>query len=210
MINDIVTADALIGKTVLSKVSGNKLGEVEDIYIDPIQGLMKGLTIKNSKGKMGGLDYNDIYSFGKDAIMAVADEKIVPLEDNWIKQHSHAKKHLLGINIVTETGNLIGKVADIHVRLASPPVVIYEVGETVLDRWLGRDFFIPASAGTAFSSDAERIVISNEAANSAAPSLTALFSAGNTPHHVENVPGNAVADDRFEERETVLQRRNTA
>lgn len=211
MINDIVRAETLIGKTVLSKVSGNKLGEVDDLYIDPIEGLLKGVTIKNSKGRMGGLDYNDIYSFGKDAIMAIADEKIVPLEENWVKHHSHAKRHLMGINVVTESGNLIGKVADIHVRLSAPPVVIYEVGETVLDRWLGRDFFIPASAGTALSSNAERIVISNEAAQGAASSLRALFSAGSSaaPLSAENAPGNAGVDDHLDDRETVLRRRNT-
>lgn len=209
MINDFVNADDLIGKPVLSKVSGNKLGEVADLYVDPIQGVLKGITIKNAKGRFGGLDYNDIYSFGKDAIMASADENIVPLEENWVKQHSHAKKHLVGINVVTESGNLIGKVVDIHVRLSAPPVVVYEIGETVLDRWLGRDFFIPASAGTALSDNAERIVISNESARGAAPSLKALIAAENQPLYVNNTPGNAPIDPGIDERETVLRRRNT-
>lgn len=219
---NIVTADALIGMTVLSKVSGNKLGEVADLFIDPMKGVLMGLTIKNSKGDLGGLDYNDVSSFGEDAVMANADDKIVPLEDNWVKTHSHAKKHLMGINVVTESGNLIGKVADIYVRLSAPPIVIYEIGETVLDRWLGRDFFIPASAGTALSNNAERIVISNEAANAAAPTLKALFTEQNSPLYVDNTSRDVIAEDRFDprlehrandrvdEQETILRRRNTA
>lgn len=209
MINDIVTADALIGKAVLSKVSGNKLGDVEDLFIDPVKGVLMGLTIKNSKGHLGGLDYNDVYSFGKDAIMAVADEKIVPLEDNWLTQHSHAKKHLVGINVVTESGNLIGKIASIHVRLTPPPIVIYEIGETIIDRWLGRDFFIPASAGVALSNNAERIVIADEAAETAAPTLTGIFSGGEEPLYGENERIEIIDDEFFDEEETVLRRRRT-
>lgn len=193
---DVVKADTLIGKPVLSKVSGNKLGEVADLYIDPIKGLLMGLTINNSKDRLGGLDFNDVYSFGEDAVMAEGDDRIVPLDENWVKTHPHAKKHLTGINVVTESGNLIGKVTDIYIRLASPPVVIYEVGETVLDRWLGRDFFIPASSGTAVSNNAERIVVSDEAAKTAAPTLKALFSGENAHLPNDNRAVSAAADNR--------------
>ncbi len=173
---DIVPVNNLIGKTVLSRATGNKLGEVYDLYIDPIEGLLIGVTIKAADGVMGGLEYNDIYSFGQDAVMADKDEAVMPLQDNWLESHSHAKKHLIGVKIVTESGKLLGNVSDIYVQLTPPPHVIYEVRESVFDKLLGRSFFMFASAGSALSNNAERIVVPNATAANAASNLADLSS----------------------------------
>lgn len=175
MVENIVTADDLIGMPVLSRETGNKLGEVFDLYINPIEGVLKGVTIQAPNGKIGGIDYKDIFSFGEDAVMANADASVVPLEKGWVEDHSHAKKHLLGTNVITEGGKLLGQIGAIYVRLTPPPVVIYEVRESVLDKLLGRSLFIFASAGTALSKNAERIVVPDNAAAEAAPSLTELM-----------------------------------
>ncbi len=176
MTDNIVSIDALIGKTVLSRATGNTLGQVYDLYIDPVEGLLMGLTIQAPNGEMGGLDYKNVYSFGQDAVMANDDDSIVALESGWIDSHSHAKKHLLGIKIVTESGNLLGQVANIYVRLTPPPIAVYEVRESVLDKLLGRNLFIPASTGNALSSKAERIVVSNDAGTNGAASLAELVN----------------------------------
>lgn len=176
MSENIVSIDALIGKTVLSRTTGNLLGQVYDLYIDPIEGLLMGLTIALPTGKMGGLDYKKVYSFGQDAVMAADDDAIIALDDDWVATHSHAKRHLLGIKIVTESGNLLGQVSNIFVRLTPPPIAVYEVRESIMDKLLGRNLFIPASTGHALSSSAERIVVSNDAAANGAPTIAALVS----------------------------------
>lgn len=178
---NVVSIDALIGKTVLSRTTGNLLGHVHDLYIDPVEGLLMGLTIRAPNGKMGGLDYKKVYSFGQDAVMANDDEAIVSLDDDWVATHSHAKRHLLGIKIVTESGNLLGQVAGIYIRLTPPPIAIYEVRESVLDKLLGRNLFIPASTGNALSSSAERIVVSNNAHANGASTIAELVNRGNSP-----------------------------
>ena len=181
MANNVVAADDLIGMPVLSRETGNKLGEVYDLYIDPIEGLLKGVTIEAPNGKIGGIDYKDIFSFGEDAVMANADRSVVPLEKGWVENHSHAKKHLLGTNVITEGGKLLGQIGNIYVRLMSPPIAIYEIRESVLDKLLGRNVFIFASSGTALSSNAERIVVPDNVAAGAAPSLTELMNRTNQP-----------------------------
>lgn len=181
MISDIVTADTLIGMTVLSKATGNKLGAVQDLYIDPIEGLLKGVTIQTADGKFAGIDYKNIYSFGQDAVMAARDEDIVPVKEEWVESHSHAKKHLFGVKIVTESGNLLGHVANVYVRLSEPPFAIYEVRESIIDKLLGRGFFMFASAGRALSDNAERIVVPDAAAQNAAANLTELMNRMNAP-----------------------------
>ncbi|MBA3632840.1 MAG: PRC-barrel domain-containing protein [Acidobacteria bacterium] len=201
MINNIVSIDDLIGKTVLSRTTGNKLGEVYDLYIDPVEGLLVGLTIQASDNVFSGLEYKGIHSFGKDAVMANDDDSVVPLKDGWLENHSHAKKHLKGIKIVTDGGNLLGQVANIFVRLTPPPVIIYEVRESVLDKLLGRNFFIYASNSSALSNNAERIVVPNDTLNSAASSLTNLV----TPQ--ANVPNQneIVIDSNDNEKETIVR-----
>lgn len=189
MNGNVVAADTLIGMTVLSRTTGNRLGEVSDLYIDPIEGLLKGLTIRTENGKLGGIDYKDIYNFGQDAVMAEHDDAVVPINDEWIEGHPHAKKHLLGVKIVTESGNLLGNVGDIFVSLAAPPSVIYEVRDSVFDKLLGRSFYILAASGKALSNNAERIVVPDDASARASKSLSELAAraAGGTG----NIPTEA-------------------
>jgi len=199
MIENIVSIDALIGKTVLSRTTGNTLGQVYDLYIDPVEGLLMGLTIQAPNGKLGGLDYKKVFSFGQDAVMANDDESVVALDNEWVENHSHAKKHLLGIKIVTENGNLLGTVANIFVRLTPPPVAIYEVRESVLDKLLGRNMFIPASSGNALSNKAERIVVSSDATANAASSLSELVNRANQPVARHNAAIMSAPGDNEEE-----------
>lgn len=192
--SDVVSIDNLIGKTVLSRTTGNKLGEVYDLYIDPVEGLLIGLTVKAPNDIFGGLDYKNVHSFGHDAVMANDDDSIVPLKNEWLENHPHARKHLLGVNIVTDGGNLLGQVANVFVRLSPPPLAAYEVRESVLDKLLGRNFYIFASEGSALSSNAERIVVANEARTHAASSLTELFNRRETPRAGVSIKGNEDAE----------------
>src|SRR5215203_3042589 len=155
MVNDVIEIDKIVGMGVLSRTTGNKLGEVYDLYIDPAQGVLMGITIKAPNGKLGGIDYRNIYSFGKDAVMANDESQIAVLTDEWVTQHPHAKKHLIGTNILTEAGNHLGEIGNIFVRLTSPPAVIYELRGSMWDNLMGRNMFIYAAHAGALSSNAE-------------------------------------------------------
>jgi uncharacterized protein YrrD len=184
MLNDVIGIDKIVGMPVLSRTSGNKLGEVYDLYIDPAQGILMGITIKAPNGKLGGIDYTNIYSFGKDAVMVNDESQITVLNDEWVEQHPHAKKHLIGTNVMTEAGNHLGEIGNIYVRLTSPPMVIYELRGSMWDSLVGRNTFIYAASAGAISSNAERIIVPNAVVSSAASSLNELInhpvSAGGT------------------------------
>lgn len=205
MISNVVTADNLIGMTVLSRSTGNRLGAVQDLYIDPIEGVLKGVTVQMPDGKFGGIDYKNIYSFGQDAVMANDDESIVAIKDDWVENHSHAKKHLVGTKIVTESGNLLGQVAAIHVRLSAPPIVVYEVRETILDKLLGRGFFVLASAGRALSDNAERIVVPEDTAKTAAPTLAELVNRTGAPVQNNAPRKSLIIHTPDDEEETIVR-----
>ncbi len=176
MLNDVIEIDKIVGMTVLSRTTGNKLGEVYDLYIDPMQGILMGVTIKAPNGKLGGIDYRNIYSFGKDAVMVNDDSQITVLTDEWVTQHPHAKKHLVGTNVMTEGGNHLGEIGNIFVRLTTPPAVIYELRGSLWDNLMGRNHFIYAAHAGALSSNAERMIVPNAVVNNAASNLNDLVT----------------------------------
>lgn len=176
MVNDVFEIDKIIGMPVLSRATGNKLGEVYDLYIDPLQGILMGITIKAPNGKLGGVDYGNVYNFGKDAVMINDESQITPLTDEWVAQHPHAKKHLIGTNVLTEAGNHLGAISNIFVRLTSPPMVIYEMHGSMWDSLLGRGLYMYAANAGALSSNAERMIVPNTVVNNSASSLPELLN----------------------------------
>ena len=110
--NDVLPLNSLAGKAILSIATGNKLGIVRDSYIDPVNGVLIGLTLATIDDKIAVLDYQNIHKFGSDALMAASDEAIKIVEDkpfpNWPNSHD-----LIGTKLITESGSLLGKIADI-------------------------------------------------------------------------------------------------
>ena len=176
MVNDVIEIDKVIGMPVMSRATGNKLGEVYDLYIDPAQGILMGITIKAPNGKLGGLDYRNVYSFGKDAVMVNDESHVTILNDEWVAQHPHAKKHLIGTNVLTEGGNHLGEIGNVYVRLTSPPAVVYEMRGSMWDSLLGRNMFIYAAHAGALSSNAERMIVPNAVVSNAASNLKDLLN----------------------------------
>jgi len=176
MVNDVIEIDKIIGMSVLSRASGNKLGEVYDLYIDPAQGILMGITVKAPNGKFGGIDFRNVYSFGQDAVMVNDENHVTLLNEEWIAQHPHAKKHLIGTNVLTEGGNHLGEIGNIFVRLTSPPAVIYEMRGSMWDSLMGRNLFIYAAHAGALSSNAERMIVPNAVVGNAASSLSELIN----------------------------------
>lgn len=64
--------------------------------------------------------------------------------------------------------------ANVYVHLAPPPLAVYEVRESLLDKLLGRGLFIPASLGRALSDDAERIIVPEDTSRTTTASLEEL------------------------------------
>lgn len=174
-VRDVLPIGALVGMTVLSRATGNKLGTVRDLLVDPVNGRLLGLTVDVAGGGVGLLGYNDIYSFGRDAIMAESDDSVRPPDENLPVNLPRAREQLVGTTVITESGRLLGQIADVFVTLQPPPFVAYAVRESIFDRLLGRELFILASAGHALSNDAERLVVPDETADTAASNISDLI-----------------------------------
>jgi uncharacterized protein YrrD len=173
-VRDVLPVGSLSGKMILSLRTGNKLGVLEDLFIDPINGVVLGITVTGPNGEKLGLRYDDIYSFGHDAVMAVSEEPLKPLEEMDLASFPRAAG-LIGTKILTVSGNMLGQIRNVFVTLQPPPVVVYSVGESMLDRLLGREFYILASAGNALSDDTERLVVPDATAENSGRSIDALL-----------------------------------
>lgn len=163
----------LTGKAILSLESGDKLGRVSDVLLDPVNGLLLGLSVENETESLE-LPYQQIYSIGKDAVMAVSDDSI-RIEAPHDGISSRRARELLGTQVIMESGEILGEIADILVTLKPPPAVLYEVRRSMLDSLLGRTFFIPASIGNVLSADAKRLLVPDITAEIATDEISELI-----------------------------------
>ncbi len=174
-ITDVLAIKSLSGKSVLSLATGNKLGEVREVFVDPVNGVILRMTVATVGGSLGEVDYGEIYSFGNDAIMANIDDSVRPLGPEEFASGRNAKE-LFGTNLITESGNLLGQIANIFVTVRPPPFVLYEIRASLMDRLLGRGIFIPASAGHALSDDSQRLVVPDDTAVNASADIAGLVN----------------------------------
>src|SRR5688500_5908275 len=171
---NVHSIDVLTGRVVLSRATGNKLGQTHDIIIAPAKGDIIGLSIRMPDDSLRLVDYLDVSSFGPDAVMVKSDDSAVPVQDSPIKHLPLAKNNLIGVKVVTEDGKLLGQIANIYMHLAETLVLIYEVRSSILDKLLGHALFFPASMGRALSEDATRLIVGNDVPEKAAHNLVTL------------------------------------
>ena len=191
---DLVPIKTLVGMPVLSRTSGNRLGVVRDLSIDPANGILSGLVVATDNG-VSAIPYEAIYSFGHHAVMAETDDSLRSSEADRAADRPQARENLIGTKVLTESGRLLGNISDVFVTLKPPPFIVYEVRESVLDKLLGRQLYILPSAGYALSDDGERLVVPEETADTASSNITELinrtltvrtFSPGDTKNSLDD------------------------
>ena len=170
------SVNSLVGRAILSRATGNKLGTVHDLIVDPINGSLLGIAALTDDGGLWAIAQSEIFSFGTDTVMVNADNSLSDGQSSGLSYAPLAKHTLIGAQVITESGKILGHVADLFILGAMPPVVLYEIRESLLDKLLGRSLFLSASAGKALSFDAKRIIVPDDLAGGAAESLEALTS----------------------------------
>ena len=207
---DVSPINTWIGMPVLSLATGNKLGFVTQVLIDPLSGVLAGVALDRDS-----LAYDQIYSFGRDAIMAVSDLAVQPLEESGLADGRNAKR-LIGARVVTETGEVLGTISNVLITLKPPPFAVYAVRRSLLDKILGREFYLSASESHALSDDSERLIVQDSVADLALADLETAVARAMTVRTFTPPQRPAAEDDegdetvvRFaDEDETVLRFRD--
>ncbi|HVF30803.1 MAG TPA: PRC-barrel domain-containing protein [Pyrinomonadaceae bacterium] len=218
-LRDVAPTSSLTGMTVVSLASGNDLGRITDLFVDPSSGVLLGVTLSMLDGRAGEIPNVEIYNIGRDAVMVRALESIAPPEAGVLDRGQSASK-LIGTKIITESGDVLGHITNVFVTLKPPPHILYEARQSLLDKLLGREFFIPASVGHALSDDYARLVVPDVTTELAASDLASLieqrievrtFDAGAERQSTDNDDTILVSVDedatlvRFDEDETVVR-----
>ncbi|MBA3766377.1 MAG: PRC-barrel domain-containing protein, partial [Acidobacteria bacterium] len=170
----INSIDILIGKSILSRSTANKLGQIHDLIVDPVKGELSGLAVQMPDASLRLVDYREIYSFGPDAVMINSDESAMPALDSPLKALPLAKNNLIGVKVITESGKLLGQIASVYIHLAETSLLVYEVRSSLLDKLLGHSLYFPASQGCALSEGDARLVVTDDTAEKADNTLDAL------------------------------------
>jgi uncharacterized protein YrrD len=133
---------------VVSVAGAEKLGTVDDVYIDPVRQAVLGLRVKRGGmlSKTEAVLLSDVQSIGLDAV-TLADASRLNAEGRFPEfGTSMLAGHIIGSRMLTEHGHEVGTISDLDIDFASGAITAYFLSGSLLDRLRRDDHTVPASA----------------------------------------------------------------
>lgn len=146
----------LKGMSVLDLKTGEKIGAVSDLIIDPLEGRLLGLTVVRPDKATRHFAV-DRLRIGKDAVMA-SEGGAAPLDLSGAFARGVAATEIMGAKLVTEDGRLVGTIQQIHVKQDATGV-FYRVAESSMQRLFGGGFYLAGNVPRAYSQDGKRLIV---------------------------------------------------
>lgn len=135
----------LLGLPVLEIVSGKQVGEVSDVIMDTDRATIRGFIISAPGWFKGGqgVAFADVVSIGRDAVMVrstavLTDPAAIPGRTT-----AQPLGALVGKDLYSETGQLLGVLADVFFDTATGEIKGYEVSDSVLQDLLHGRMVMP-------------------------------------------------------------------
>jgi uncharacterized protein YrrD len=151
----------LKGMSVISNSTGEKLGEAEDVFVHPTEGLVLGLGLRGPDGRARAFTVRDFF-IGPDAVMANEDARLESPEQSAELAEGVSSRELTGTNVVSADGKLLGRVSDVYISLDHPRAA-YHVTHSTLQRFFGGGFYLAADVPRAYSPDGARMIVPEDA-----------------------------------------------
>ena len=126
--------NALIGKPIVSADTGAKVGKVEDLLLDENRRLVLGVLVSHGLlGKQQVLRFAEIATPGSDALIAKSASQLLDAH-SWLQDGTSSSRAtaLRGKNVITESGDTLGTVADLVVDDMTGEVVALDVARKAL------------------------------------------------------------------------------
>lgn len=168
----------LVGKSILTADSGEKLGTVADLLLENAH--VVGIVLGG--GWFGGekiLPFTDVQAVGRDAVVARSQGGVVDARQ-WHEQKRQAARasHLRDKLVVTTGGRQIGAVRDVFVDERTGTIEGYDIAWRAFAGLMSRHTTLPQSDDIKLGPDA--LIVSEEAA--------AGLEAGHGPGRREPAP----------------------
>ena len=150
-------ASDLVGRPVFGLGCAQDLGIVTDALIDPGEGRLLGLALKTPNGierlvLARHLDVGQSISIIKNDTMLAADDGVAA-------EGLFALRELRGANVVTDEGELLGRVSQVELT-PNDGRVFYEIAKTpLLRRLFGKVFAIEGNVALSYSRVGARLIV---------------------------------------------------
>ena len=114
---DVYRLSEMIGKTVVSVDSGEKLGTISDALLEPGEVRLMGLVVGHGiLGKEHVLPLEDVQTVGRDTVLARTDERLIDPRDWRAREVETTRTSTLrGRPVVSGAGERLGQVTDLLV-----------------------------------------------------------------------------------------------
>jgi sporulation protein YlmC with PRC-barrel domain len=148
----------LRGMSLLAADTGAKLGEIRDAIIQPTEGRVMGVVVRTPDDDELRLRIGDII-VGQDAVMtsweSFENAGVGAIE---MAGGVRALDEMIGSNVVTEDGDLLGRISEIFIRVDKPQTV-YRVTESKIQKLFGGGFFLPGNTARSYAPDGARMIV---------------------------------------------------
>lgn len=157
-IRTLNVAKDLRGMSLLAADTGAKLGEVRDAIIQPTEGRVMGVVVRTLDDVELRLRIDDLV-IGQDAVMTSwesyeqAGERAIGMASG-----VRALDEMIGSNVVTEDGALLGRISEVYICVDRPQVV-YRVTESRIQKLIGRGFFLRGDTARSYAPDGARMIV---------------------------------------------------
>ena len=146
----------MIGKSVVSTMSGEKLGTVSDVLLDGVAVRVLGLVVRHGLiAKERVLPLEDVQTVGPDALLARTDEHLMSSKE-WREADVHAirSSSIHGRRVVTAGGEQVGVVSDMLVMEQTGALGGLEIESQSLGGLRTRRTMLPPDADPRIGPDA--------------------------------------------------------
>jgi uncharacterized protein YrrD len=160
---------------LLATDTGERLGEARDAIIQPVGGRVLGCVARTADGDELRLRTTD-YVIGQDAVMtSLKAFKYAGDHADELTGGVRAVGEMVGSNVVTEDGALLGRISEVYIG-AEQPRAVYRVAESTLQKFFGGGFYIAGDVALSYSPDGARIIVPADTEDRyAASSLADVF-----------------------------------
>jgi len=157
-IRTLNVAKDLRGMPLLAADTGAKLGEISDAVIHPTEGRVMGVVVRTLDGDDLRIRLGDII-IGEDAVMTSGEA--FERAGDYAREMAagfRAVDEMIGSNVVTEEGVLLGRISEVYIRVDKPQAV-YRIIESRLQKFFGGGFFLAGDVARSFAPDATRMIV---------------------------------------------------
>jgi uncharacterized protein YrrD len=157
-IRTLNVAKDLRGMSLLAVDTGEKLGEIRDVIIQPVAGSVIGLAVRMPDNNEIWLPIDDA-TIGPDAVMtSVKSFEYAGDRAREMAGGVKAVDEMVGSNVVTEDGDLLGRISEVYI-VADRPQVAYRIAESRIQKFFGRGFFLPGHLTRSYALDGARMIV---------------------------------------------------